>query len=92
MGIAGICHACQNDVIEKINNYRISCRSCNATWSNMKGGGCEDCVIGKLQQNYPNNIFCVTCNTKWNNGSLAQFGKSQRGYYASKYKKGRSSY
>ncbi len=67
----------------------IKCQGCNATWVNKTGVSCNDCVVEKLNHDYPNTIKCSTCNTKWYNNNLAQFGKNQRSYYASKYKAGR---
>lgn len=87
--MAGICAACQNDVLKKTSHMYIKCQGCNATWVNKTGASCNDCVVEKLNHDYPNAIKCTTCNTKWYNNSLSQFGKNQRSYYASKYKAGR---
>jgi len=50
---------------------------------------CAACQNGTLRQLYPNCIECPSCNSKWYNNSLGGFGKSLKGYYASKYKAGR---
>ncbi len=85
-----ICSACQNDILEKESNRKIKCGSCNAIWYNNVGSHCDDCEFGKgLDQRYPNTIYCLKCHSKWYNAYLSQFGKSQRGYYASKYKASR---
>jgi len=85
-----ICSACQNDILVKDGNRKIKCMSCNATWYNNIGEHCQACEFDKgLTQTYANTIYCKVCNSKWRNAYLSQFGKSQRGYYASKYKASR---
>jgi hypothetical protein len=85
-----ICSACQNDILVKESYLKIKCVSCNAIWYNNAKSNCPDCEFGKgLTQKYPNVIYCMRCNSKWSNAYLSQFGKSQRGYYASKYKASR---
>jgi len=84
-----ICAACQNDVVVKLDNSRIKCNTCNATWYNRTAACCDHCVIGKLEQRYPNTIKCPHCGTKWYNNNLNQFGKNLKGYYSAKWKEGR---
>lgn len=92
MGTAGICHACQLDIVQKKNNHLIFCKSCNATWTNTAKTSCPDCVIGKLAQDYPNCIYCKSCFSKWYNQRLNtqhQFGKNIRSYRSHAYAKAR---
>lgn len=51
---------------------------------------CYACQNGSLSQTYPNTIYCEACGAKWYNNSLSQFGKSQKSYYSSKYRKSRA--
>ena len=46
--MAGICAACQNDILKKTSHMFIKCMGCNATWVNKTGASCVNCVIEKL--------------------------------------------
>lgn len=77
MNHAGICGACQLDIIKQDKPNRIQCPSCNTTWENkaitksvpvkksIAGYPCQACGNGMLVQKYWNTIQCDVCGTRW---------------------------
>lgn len=76
-GHAGICGACQKDIIKQDKVDEIYCPSCKTIWQNktlrvtvkakkpIAGYPCLGCGNGMLVQKYWNTISCDACGIKW---------------------------
>lgn len=74
---AGICGACQKDIIRQDEPQTIKCPTCRTTWSNnyikskkkpnrsIAGFPCYACGEGMLIQKYWNQIYCDHCGSIW---------------------------
>lgn len=86
VGHAGICGACQKDIIKQDEPTTIYCPTCRTMWNNkyvkgkkaskkLDGYPCLGCGEGMLVQQYWNIIYCNTCGAQWKSFNNRYYNK-----------------